>query len=74
MKNFALGLLLGLLVGGPSAYSLGIALEDITVRDFYAAAAINGYIANGMVTLGSKDIAAQHAHELADAMMKYRHK
>lgn len=71
MKLFFIGLLLGLLAGAPGAYAIGVALEDITVRDFYAASAMNALINNGSV-FGKTLYTASFQH--ADWMMQERKK
>ena len=45
MKNFFLGLLIGLLLIAPAAKALEINIDQVTIRDLFAASALAGSIA-----------------------------
>ena len=57
----------------PMPYHPTPVVPEITLRDYFAAAALQGYVAartNGGVLV--KDLYAEYAYELADAMLKAR--
>jgi diphthamide synthase subunit DPH2 len=56
--------------GGAAFPSEYYAEQGMTLRDYFAAAALQGLLANGCY--GSCDSAANHAYGYADAMIKAR--
>ena len=59
--------------GGP-AFPAGTAYQGMTLRDYFAAKAMQGLIAQSAGTaLGSRvEVAAEYAYAAADAMLKAR--
>jgi hypothetical protein len=60
--------------GGPAfpvhEYSFGRELTGMTLRDYFAAAALCGLVADGAVS--TFDLAATESYNFADAMLKAR--
>lgn len=70
MKNFIVGLILGISLTGISVHAIDVSLNEITVRDLFASSVLNGLMSSG--PFPNKETAARLSFEYADQMLLRR--